>query len=196
MRGRKRRCGELATQTKANKMARQDQAKPESANVEEELGLPDAEAVLFVKNELKLSEKEAAVLQKVLCKLKDDPLLVIKKNTRWRRRAGTATADNIMDAIAAHNMPPGQRRDDMTGCRRWIFQFRYSADIIPCKTAVRALHPGAFAVSAEGVLALGGGAFISAKLRAQVAQPLGNAVIINKTSVTNSDVLPFPFFFL
>jgi hypothetical protein len=60
----------------------------------------------------------------------------------------------------------------------------------------RALHPGAFAVSAEGVAALGGGAFIPASLRAQVAQPLGNAVIINKISVTNSDVLPFPFFFL
>jgi hypothetical protein len=51
--------------------------KPESSDVEEELSLQDAEAVLFVKNELKLSEKEAAVLQKVLCKLKDDPLLVI-----------------------------------------------------------------------------------------------------------------------
>jgi hypothetical protein len=42
----------------------QRQVKPEKAQIEEECGLPDAEAVLLVKNELNLTEKEVAVLKK------------------------------------------------------------------------------------------------------------------------------------
>jgi hypothetical protein len=103
-----------------------------------------------------------------------------------------ATASIILDAIAIHNMPAVQRRDDMDGCRRWIFQFRNNSDINPGKAAIRALHPSAFAVSAEVVAALGGVA-LPANLRAQVAHPLGKAVIINKISTSSSDVLPFPF---
>ena len=149
--------------------------------------------MLLVKNELNLTENEAAVLEKAICKLKDDPLMVVQINPNWRRRAGAAAA-TILDAIAVHNMPGVQRRDDMDGCRRWVFQFRNSSDINPCKAAIRALHPSAFAVSAEVVAALGGVA-LPANLRAQVAHPLGKAVIINKISTSRSDVLHFPFFF-
>jgi hypothetical protein len=193
-RGRKRSSFDLSTQTKPNKKAMQRQVKPEKAEIEEEFGLPDAEAVLLVKNELNLTEKEVAVLGKAIFKLKDDPLIVIKRNPNWRRLAGTATASTILDAIAVHNMPGVQRRDDMDGCRRWIFQFRNSSDINPCKAAIRALHPSAFAVSAEVVAALGGVA-LPANLRAQVAHPLGKVVVINKISTSRSDVLHFPFFF-
>ena len=150
--------------------------------------------MLLVKNELNLTENEAAVLEKAICKLKDDPLMVVQINPNWRRRAGAAAA-TILDAIAVHNMPGVQRRDDMDGCRRWVFQFRNSSDINPCKAAIRALHPSAFAVSAEGVAALGGPA-IPANLRAQVAHPLGKAVIINKISTVRSEIMELPFFFL
>ena len=82
--GRKRGAVDLATQTKPNKKAMQRQARPAGANpekaeIEEESGSPDAEAVLLVKNELNLTEKEAAVLKKAIFKLKDDLLMVIKK---------------------------------------------------------------------------------------------------------------------
>ena len=194
---RKKGGGELAAQKKT-KQAKKGQAESESEKAEiDEVGLPDAEAVLMVQRLLDLSDKESAVLGSVLCKLKDDLVLVFRLNSNWRRRGG-ASANAILDAIAVYDMPgaPPQRRDDGDGCTRWIFQFRNSSDINPCKQAIRALHPTAFAVSPGSLAALAAaGAAIAPHVQAQVAQPLAQAVVINKVAITRSDVLQFPFFY-
>jgi hypothetical protein len=169
----------------------------EKSEIAKEFGLPDDEAVSLVKSHLGLSKQQAIALRKVLCTLKEEALLVIKTNPLWRRRGGAA-GNAILDAIAVHNMPgsPPKRRDDMDGCRGWIFQFSNSSDINPCRAAIMALHPNAFAVSDGSMAAMGAaGVVIPANIRAQLAQPLGQAIVVNKVAIARSDVLQFPFFF-
>ena len=149
----------------------------------------------MVQKLLDLSDKEAAVLGCVLCKLEDDPLLVFRKSPNWRRRGGES-ANAILDAIAVYDMPFPQRRDDGDGCTQWVFQFRNSSDINPCKQAILALHPTAFALSPDSFAFLAGaGAAIAPNVHTQIAQPLAHAVVINKVAITRSDVLQFPFFY-
>ena len=184
---------ELAAQKKTKK-AILGQIDSEKAEIDE-VGIPDAEAVSMVQKLFDLSDKEAAVLGGVLCKLEDGVVLIFRENPNWRRRGG-ASANAILDAIAVYDMPAPQRRDRGDGCSRWLFQFRNSSDINPCKHAILALHPTAFALSPDSFAFLAGaGAAIAPNVHTQIAQPLAHAVVINKVAITRSDVLQFPFFY-
>ena len=55
----------------------------------------------------------------------------------------------ILDAIADYDMA-GDSRHDMDGCDR-LFQFKNSSDLNPCKAAILAQYPNAFAVVPGGV---------------------------------------------
>ena len=184
---------ELAAQKKTKK-AKRGQIHSEKTEIDE-VGIPDAEAVSMVQKLFDLSDKEAAVLGGVLCKLEDGVVLVFRKNPNWQRRGG-ASANAILGAIGVYDMPAPQRRDDEDGCSRWVFQFRNSSDINPCKQAILALHPTAFALSPDSfALLAGAGAAIAPHVQAQTAQPLAQAVVINKVAISRSDVLQFPFFY-
>jgi hypothetical protein len=142
-----------------------------------------------------LSDKEAAVLGGVLCKLQDGVVLIFRTNPDWRRRGGPS-ANAILDAVAVYDMPAPQRRDDGDGSSRWVFQFRSSSNINPCKQAILAFHPTAFALSPDSFAFLAGaGAEFAPNVQAQIAQPLASAVVMNKAAITHNDVFQFPFFY-
>ena len=108
MKGRSLKRGSIDPAAQVEKKTRkatrgQVKSQPEKIDIDE-VGIPDAEAVSMVQKLLDLSDKEAAVLGSVLCKLEDDPLLVFRKNPNWRRRGG-ASANAILDAIAVYDTP-------------------------------------------------------------------------------------------
>ena len=108
---------ELQRQMEPNDLM-EGQTISEKDEIEEECGMPDAEAALLVSRLLHLTDDKALVLNNVLSNLHEDPILVLRRNSNWMQRGG-APAETILDAIAMHNIRGHQyRRDSADGCRR------------------------------------------------------------------------------
>jgi hypothetical protein len=156
----------------------------------EDIGMPDEEAVQVVKKEFNLTKKEESNLSKVLCQLKEDALLIIRRRANWAA-GGLANANAVLDSVATYGLAPPGRRDSKPGCYRWIFQFKDSSAIPLCRAATLGLHGHAFSLSQSGVaVAVAAGANTAALRRV----PLGDAMIIHKLSPTTSDVQPYSFY--
>jgi hypothetical protein len=75
---------------------------------------------------------------------------------------------------------------------RWIFHFNHYQDLGPCKAAIRAAHPEAFALSPHAITRAE--AVFGAATRANLfVEPLAYAVVINKIAIRQGDAGIFDF---